>query len=188
MKGRCNSMKLMFISDIHGSQYYLNKILERYAVEEPDYIVILGDILYHGPRNDLPKGYNPKGVLEELNKLKEVIIAVKGNCDGEVDQMVLEFPMMNDYTIILYNNKRIFATHGHKYNCEKMPNLSIGDIFVSGHTHIPVTEKKEGIYFINPGSISIPRNNKPNSYGVLTEDRIDIKDLDGKIYKTINIE
>jgi predicted phosphodiesterase len=154
-------MKIFVISDIHGSIYYLDKALECFKNEKADYILILGDILYHGPRNPLPKDYNPKLVAEKLNLYKEKIIALRGNCDSEVDQMLLEFPIMS----------------------EKLP-IAEGDITISGHTHLPLAEK-EDIYIFNPGSIALPKGGNPNSYGILTSSSWEIKDLDGKTFKSI---
>lgn len=181
-------MKLLFISDIHGSLYYLNRILELCQEESPDYIAILGDELYHGARNPLPKEYNPKAVTELLNSYKDKIIAVRGNCDSEVDQMVLEYPMLSDYSIILYNDKRLFLTHGHIYNSDNLPNLSKGDVLIYGHTHIPLAEKHRDIFILNPGSITFPKENTPNSYGVLENHIFKIKTLDGDIYKEIELK
>ena len=178
-------MKLFFISDIHGSLHYLNKALEQYEKEAADYIIILGDELYHGARNPLPEGYNPKEVAVLLNSYADKIIAVRGNCDSEVDQMVLEFPVMSDYSTILYEGRRIFLSHGHIYGPDHLPILSSGDLFVYGHTHIPVAEKKGDIYVINPGSISMPKENNPNTYGILEGQAFQIKTLDGNVFKEI---
>lgn len=180
-------MKLFFISDIHGSIYYLKKAFENYEKEVSDYIIILGDELYHGARNELPEGYNPKEVAEFLNGYKEKIIAVRGNCDSEVDEMVLEYPMMTTYSNILYNGKRLFLTHGHLYNRENLPKLSKGDVLIYGHTHVPVAEKQDDIFIINPGSISMPKENNPNSYGVLEDDLFQIKDLNGNTFMKIKL-
>lgn len=180
-------MKLMFISDIHGSSHYIEKSIDKFIEEKADYIVILGDLLYHGPRNPLPEGYDPSSVLLTLNNYKEKIISVRGNCDSEVDQMVLEFPIMNDYTIIFNDNRRIFATHGHLYNESKMPNIEDGDILIHGHTHIPVAKKVNNIYVLNPGSISLPKENNPNSYGVLEGNIFKIKDFNNNIIKEIKL-
>ncbi len=181
-------MKLFFLSDIHGSVYYTKKALEAFEKEKADYLVILGDELYHGPRNPLPKGYDPKEVAELLNEYKNKIIAVRGNCDSEVDQMMLEYPLMSDYNIIFYNKKRIFVTHGHIYNKVNLPNITDGDALIYGHTHIPLAEKKDGIYILNPGSISLPKQDNPNSYAVLEDDLFEIKDLDMKTFKSIKID
>lgn len=181
-------MKIMVISDIHGSLYYLNKIIKIFKKNEYDYILILGDELYHGPRNDLPKEYNPKETAKVLNELRDKIIAVRGNCDAEVDQIMLEYPIMSDYTIILSNRKKIFATHGHIYNDEKMPYLSKGDIFLYGHTHIYRLELKNGIYILNPGSISLAKNGNENTYGVLENDVFYIKNLEEKEVAKIELK
>ncbi|WP_025691805.1 phosphodiesterase [Paenibacillus zanthoxyli] len=180
-------MKLMFISDIHGSLHWLKKALEKFAEEKPDGLVILGDFMYHGPRNPLPEGYDPKGVAQELNAIKRQITAVRGNCDSEVDQMLLDFPMMGDYTQILYEGRRIYVTHGHGFSIENLPELSEGDIFIQGHTHVPVADVKEGIYVLNPGSISLPKENNPNSYGVLEGGEYTVKSFAGETVKSIRI-
>ena len=180
-------MKLFFISDIHGSIYYLNKAIERFREEAADYIIILGDILYHGARNDLPKDYNPKAVIEVLNSYEDRIIAVRGNCDSEVDQTVLDFPIMATYSNLLHNNTRLFLTHGHIYNEDNMINLKEGSVFISGHTHILKVEEKDDIYFINVGSITLPKENNPRTYGVLEGNYFEIKDLDGKLVEGIRV-
>ena len=180
-------MKLFFISDIHGSVYYLKKALERFEEEKADYLIILGDILYHGARNPLPLEYNPKEVIELINPYADRIITVRGNCDSEVDEMVLDFPIMSTYSNIIYNGRRLFLTHGHIYNEDNMPKLKDGDIFIYGHFHIPRAEKKGEIYFINPGSISLPKENSPHSYGILEGNIFTIKDLEGNSFKKIAI-
>ncbi|BDR64801.1 phosphodiesterase [Clostridium tetani] len=180
-------MKLFFISDIHGSSYYLEKVINIYEKEKADYLVILGDELYHGARNPLPKEYNPKKVAEILNKYKNKIIAVRGNCDSEVDQMVLNYPIMSDYSIILYNNRRLFLTHGHIYNKNNLPTISNGDVFIYGHTHVPLAKRINNIFIINPGSITFPKENTPHCYGILENNTFKIKTLDGEVFKEINI-
>ncbi|NOH16131.1 phosphodiesterase [Clostridium cochlearium] len=180
-------MKLFFISDIHGSSYYLQKVINIYEKEKADYLVILGDELYHGARNPLPKEYNPKKVAEILNTYKNNIIAVRGNCDSEVDQMVLNYAIMSDYSIILYNNRRLFLTHGHIYNKNNLPNINDGDVLIYGHTHVPLAEKLNNIFIINPGSITFPKENTPNCYGILEDNTFKIKTLDGEVFKEINI-
>ncbi|MGB6129398.1 MAG: phosphodiesterase [Psychrilyobacter sp.] len=176
-------MKIFVMSDIHGSIYYLEKALECFEKEEADYILILGDILYHGPRNPLPKDYNPKLVAEKLNLYKDKIIALRGNCDSEVDQMLLDFPIMSDFTNLFLGDKRIFASHGHLFTENKLP-ISKGDILISGHTHLPLAKKKD-IYIFNPGSITLPKEENPHSYGILTSSSWKIKDLDGQTFKSI---
>lgn len=180
-------MKILFVSDIHGSLYYARKALKAYKKENAGYIVLLGDELYHGARNPLPAEYNPKETAQLLNEFADRIIAVRGNCDSEVDEMVLDFPIVADYSFVLYNGKRLFLTHGHIYNDDNLPKLSDGDVFIYGHTHIPRAEKKEGIFFINPGSITLPKENNPNTYGVLEGDVFKIKDLDGNVFREINL-
>lgn len=181
-------MKLLIISDIHGSLYYAKKAITAYEAENADYIVILGDELYHGPRNPLPQDYNPKEVALLLNKYTDKIIAIRGNCDSEVDEMVLDFPIMATYSTILYNGRRLFLSHGHIYNEGNLPKLSDGDIFMYGHTHIPVAKKQENIYIFNPGSISLPKENNPNTYGVLENNKLLIKEFDGRIFKELKLD
>lgn len=181
------NMKLFFISDIHGSLHYLRKALDNFKKENADYLVILGDQLYHGARNPLPIEYNPEEVAKLLNKFADRIIAVRGNCDSEVDEMVIEFPMMSTYSTVLYNGRRLFLTHGHIYHEDNLPNLKEGDAIIYGHTHLPKLEKKGNIFIINPGSITFPKENNPNSYGILEENIFRIKDLNGDIFKEIEL-
>lgn len=180
-------MKLFLISDIHGSEYYLKKALEQFYKEKADYIIILGDILYHGARNDLPFGHNPKGVIKILNEISDKIIAVKGNCDSDVDEMVLDFPVESIYSNLLIDDRRMFLTHGHKYNKNNMPNLPENSIFIYGHTHIFEASYKDEIYFINPGSISIPKGGNPSTYAIYKDNFFIIKDIEGKEIKKIEI-
>lgn len=182
-------MKLMIASDIHGSAFYCRKMLEAFEKEQADKLVLLGDILYHGPRNDLPKEYAPKEVIAMLNNIKNKILCVRGNCDTEVDQMVLEFPILADYSIFYIGGKMIYATHGHVYNKKSLPPMQKGDILLHGHTHIPVCEEIDdtGIMYLNPGSISIPKEESKHSYMILTDDKFEWKGLDGKKYNKYNI-
>ncbi len=180
-------MKLMIASDIHGSAYYCGKLMELYKKEEPDRLLLLGDLLYHGPRNPLPKEYDPKQVLAMLNSVKEKIISVRGNCDSEVDQMVLEFPMMSDSAIIDMGNMILFASHGHIYSPENLPPMTKGSIFASGHIHIPVCKDVNGILCINPGSVSLPKDDTPNSCIIIDGGVIEWKNLDEETYKSYNI-
>jgi putative phosphoesterase len=180
-------MKLFFVSDIHGSAFYTRKALEIFEKENADFIVILGDELYHGARNPLPVEYNTKEVAQLLNEYSDKIIAIRGNCDSEVDAMVLSYPMMSDYSIVLYNERRLFLTHGHIYDEENLPKLSVGDVFIYGHYHIPKAEKKGDIFVVNPGSITFPKENNPNTYAVLEDNTFTIKDLDGEIFKTLEL-
>lgn len=153
----------MIASDIHGSALYCEKMLDAFAQEQADQLLLLGDILYHGPRNDLPDGYAPKEVIKLLNPLKSKILCVRGNCDTEVDQMVLEFPILAESCLLWLDGRRLFAVHGHKSGPETLP-LSPGDLLFSGHTHIPHDKEVNGIRWLNPGSVSIPKENTPHSY------------------------
>ena len=175
-------MKWFIASDIHGSAFYCRKMIEAYKKENADRMLLLGDLLYHGPRNDLPEEYAPKEVIGLLNSLKQDIMCVRGNCEAEVDQMVLEFPVMADYALLSSGNKLIFATHGHLYNEYNLPPLHKGDILLHGHTHIPVCEKKEDYIYCNPGSVSLPKDNTPHGYMILEDGNFIWKDLDGKEY------
>ncbi len=175
-------MKLLIASDLHGSAFYTKKLLGRFISEKADKLILLGDILYHGPRNDLPKDYAPKEVLEMLNNIKEKIIAVKGNCESEVDQMVLEFPVLAEYAVLLYEGKTLYLTHGHKLENGLTLPINKSDIVMAGHTHIPVFEERENYKYLNPGSVSIPKAGSENSYVVLEDNSIIFKNLEGKIY------
>lgn len=178
-------MKLMIASDIHGSSFYCREMLDAFDREHADKLLLLGDILYHGPRNDLPKDYAPKTVISLLNERKETLLCVRGNCDTEVDQMVLQFPIMADYAIFYAGNRMIYATHGHNFNRESLPPMQSGDILLHGHTHIPAWEPFGGHnLYLNPGSVSIPKEGSAHGYMVLTENEVLWKDLDGVIYHT----
>ena len=181
-------MKLLIASDLHGSAWYCEKLLELVEKEQPDKLLLLGDLLYHGPRNDLPREYDPKRVIPMLNGLKDRIIAVRGNCDAEVDQMVLEFPILADYAVLTAGERLIYATHGHRYNTAHLPPLQPGDILLHGHTHIPAWEQfgRDNLY-LNPGSVSIPKENSPRSYMTLQDGVLVWKDLDGAAYHTLHL-
>lgn len=174
-------MKIFVVSDIHGSYHYAKKAIDLFNEEKADMLLILGDILYHGPRNPLTKAYDPAKVADLLNTYKDKIVAVRGNCDSEVDQMVLSFPMMGDYQMLLMDGFKIFVTHGHLFNKNQMPELNDGDGFIHGHFHLPMAEKLNGIHYMNPGSIALPKDNNPNSYGIIESDTFMIKDLKGNI-------
>ena len=181
-------MKYMFASDIHGSAYYCRKMLEAYDTEKADRLVLLGDLLYHGPRNDLPREYAPKEVISLLNQRKKEIYAVRGNCEAEVDQMVLEFPVMANYCILAVDGLTIYATHGHIYNQDHLPPIQEGDILIHGHTHVLKTERMEHYYLLNPGSVSIPKEGNPPTYAVLENGLFSVKDFDGKIIKELQLK
>lgn len=176
-------MKLMIASDIHGSEYYCKKMLEQFKNENPDKLLLLGDILYHGPRNDLPRDYAPKSVIAMLNPLKDKLICVRGNCDTEVDQMVLDFPILADYAILYLDGKTVYATHGHHFGEDNPPPLSDGDILLCGHTHIPKCVQKSGYIYMNPGSVSIPKENSEHSYMIYEDGKFIWKNLEGEEYK-----
>lgn len=180
-------MKLMFASDIHGSAYYCRKMLAAWEKENPGRLILLGDILYHGPRNDLPKEYAPKEVIALLNPLKNEICAVRGNCEAEVDQMVLDFPVMADYCILIEGCLTIYATHGHIYHENHLPPLKNGDVLIHGHTHVLKAERKEHYTLLNPGSVSIPKEGNPPTYGILEDGSFRIKDFEGNIVKEIGL-
>ena len=151
-------MKLLIASDIHGSAYWCRKLMEQIEAEQPDKVILLGDLLYHGPRNDLPKEYAPKEVIPMLSSLKEKILAVRGNCEAEVDQMVLPFPCMADYAVLEADGRTFYLTHGHLHAPDKLPSLQPGSIFLSGHTHIKLDTMVGDIRCLNPGSVSIPKD------------------------------
>lgn len=180
-------MKYMFASDVHGSAFYCRKMLEAFEMEKADRLVLLGDLLYHGPRNDLPKEYAPKEVISMLNGMKNKIYAVRGNCEAEVDQMVLEFPVMADYCILSIDEKTLYATHGHVYNTSNLPPIQEGDVLIHGHTHVLKAEQMKGYIWLNPGSVSIPKEGNPPTYAVLENGVFSIKDFDGNIVKSIEL-
>ena len=178
-------MKCMIVSDIHGSFSDLKRIIDIYEEEKMDKLILLGDLLYHGPRNPLPEGYNPKEVARLLNQYKDKIIAVRGNCDAEVDQMVLEFPMRSDYLELYLDGHRFFITHGHLYNEDQLPLLKSGGIFMHGHFHKPIAKQKDGIVIFNPSSISLPKEGE-KSFGVYENHELKVLSLEKKLIKKIN--
>lgn len=175
--------KIMIASDIHGSAYYCRRMLEQYRREEAEMLVLLGDILYHGPRNDLPREYAPKEVIEMLNPLRNEIMCVRGNCDTEVDQMVLDFNVLCEQGCLYINGRRLIIAHGHKLDEKNMPPVCEGDYLLCGHTHVPTCEKRGFYTYLNPGSVSIPKENSANSYMILS-DRFYWKSLDGSVFMT----
>ena len=174
-------MKLLIASDIHGDLDSMQNLLSIYLKEGCDKILLLGDLLYHGPRNNLPSSYNPKGVISLLNENRNNILAVRGNCDTEVDQMVLDFPILADYICLSLDGLTVYATHGHKFNTQAPLPLVKGDILLHGHTHLLTCEEfGDENYYLNPGSVSIPKGGNPRSYMVYENRLFTIKDLDGK--------
>ena len=151
-------MKLLIASDIHGSAFWCGKLMEVAEEFQPQRILLLGDLLYHGPRNDLPREYAPNQVIPMLSRWADKIIAVRGNCEAEVDQMVLPFPCMADFSQLCTDGNTLYLTHGHHHNPDNLPPLAEGSIFLSGHTHVKLDEVKNGIRCLNPGSVSIPKD------------------------------
>ena len=172
-------MKLLVVSDIHGSAYYAEKIPEIFEREKADKIIVLGDLYYHGPRNPLTKDYSPMKVAEILNSLKDRLEVIKGNCDAEVDEMISEFKF-KEHLLLDVNNLKVYFTHGHKNNMDNLPDEQI-DMMVYGHFHTGFIVKKDGIIFANPGSISLPKDNTKNSYLILEKESIVLKDIDGNV-------
>lgn len=182
-------MKWMIASDLHGSAYYCRKMLEAFEREGADRLFLLGDLLYHGPRNDLPREYAPKEVIPLLNGKKEKLLCVRGNCDAEVDQMVLEFPVLTDYAVLPVGQRLIYATHGHIYHVKNLPPLAPGDVLLHGHTHVPAwTEFGQGNLYLNPGSVSIPKENSPHSYMTLEGNTMQWKELEsGAVFHELTL-
>lgn len=157
-------MRILIASDIHGSSYYCQLLMEAFEREKADRMLLLGDILYHGPRNDLPREYAPKEVITMLNQRKDRILCVRGNCDTDVDQMVLEFPILAEYAVVFAGTHLIYAAHGHNFNENHLPPLQKGDILLNGHTHVPGYVEYSDYVYMNPGSVSIPKENSKHSY------------------------
>ncbi len=178
-------MKILVASDIHGSAYYAKKTLEAFEREKADKLLLLGDILYHGPRNDLPKDYAPKEVIALLSPLKDRILCVRGNCDTEVDQMVLPFPILADYCLLCSGDTVIFATHGHRFNRDSLPPLAKGEVLLHGHTHVSACIETEAYRYWNPGSVSIPKENTPNGYMIIEDGLPTWKTLEGVVYTPV---
>ena len=162
-------------------------MIEAFHREKADRMILLGDLLYHGPRNDLPDGYEPKKVIDLLNGLNTAVYCVRGNCEAEVDQMVLNFPVMADYVLFPYGDRMIFVTHGHVFNTSHLPPLRKGDILLHGHTHIPAWEEHEEYWYLNPGSVSIPKNGTPRGYMLFEEGNVVWKTLEGEEYHRISL-
>ena len=180
-------MKYMIASDIHGSAFYCRKLLEAFEASGANRLVLLGDILYHGPRNDLPKEYAPKEVLAMLNGCKDRIYCVRGNCDTEVDQMVLEFPVMADYALLAMDGITIYATHGYVYHENHLPPMQKGDVLLHGHTHVLRADQCGDITILNPGSVSIPKEGNPPTYAILEDGVFRILDFEGRVIKEKNL-
>lgn len=178
-------MRILIISDIHGSAYYAKQIPEIFRKEKADKIILLGDLYYHGPRNPLPRDYDPMEVAKILNSLKDKIEVIRGNCDAEVDEMISEFKFQ-DYLLLEIRGLKVYFTHGHKYNMDKLPSENI-DMMIYGHLHTGFITEENGVVFANPGSITLPKNNTKNSYIILDEEKIMLKDVGGNVIETKNI-
>lgn len=176
-------MRWLIASDIHGSAYYCRKLLEQYDKERADRLLLLGDILYFGPRNRMPKEYDPQAVIAMLNERKNDILCVRGNCDAEVDQMVLNFPILADYAVFSVGKRMIFATHGHHFNKDALPPLHRGDILLCGHTHVPACEEYENFVYLNPGSTTMPKENSAHSYMIWEGNLMQWKTIEGEVYR-----
>ena len=177
-------MKYLVFSDIHGSKFFADKVEQIIKKENPDNIILLGDLYYHGPRNNLPKGYAPMEVCNILNIYKDKIIACKGNCDAEVDEMISEFKF-NESLLLNICNKRVMFTHGHKYNIDNLPSNI--DVLIYGHFHTGFIKQKDNTICVNAGSVSLPKENTANSYILIDENVLYLKDLDNNTISQINI-
>lgn len=171
-------MKLMFASDIHGDAMCCEKMLKRFDEERAERLFLLGDILYHGPRNDIPAGYAPKRVIEMLNERRRQLFCVRGNCDAEVDQMVLDFPIMAEYALLYLDGRTVFLTHGHKFSNDDPPALNKGDILLHGHTHVQTIDESGRYTYMNPGSVSLPKNGMPKSYLIYEDGSFTLRELE----------
>ena len=179
-------MKWMIASDIHGNADSCEKMIRRFEEEKADRLVLLGDLLYHGPRNEVTEGYQPKAVAGMLNGIREKLLCVRGNCEAEVDQMMLDFPVMAEYALLDTGKKMIFATHGHVWNEDHLPPLLPGDVLLHGHTHIPLHTERNGILCVNPGSVTISKNGSPLGYMVFEDCLFLWKTLDGEEYDRLS--
>ena len=178
-------MKLLIASDLHGSALYCGQLLEALEREGAQALLLLGDLLYHGPRNALPPEYDPQKVAVLLNGLNCRVFCVRGNCEAEVDQMMLRFPVLGDYCLLQAGERLVFATHGHQYNLQTPPALKAGDVLLHGHTHVPAKDCSAGFWYLNPGSVSIPKEDSPHSYMTLEEGTFRWKDLSGREYDSL---
>jgi len=181
-------MKYIFASDIHGSAYYCRALVENFRKEKADRLILLGDILYHGPRNPLPRDYEPMTVAQLLNAEELCAMGVRGNCDAEIDQAVLNFPMSSDYALMAYGKRSIIMSHGHIFSPDNLPPMRYGDVFISGHIHVPVCDYKNGVLCLNPGSVSIPKEGSAHGYMSFEDGLFQWKDMDGKVYREYRLE
>ncbi|MDE7439611.1 MAG: phosphodiesterase [Clostridia bacterium] len=177
-------MKLFIVSDLHGSAEYCRQMIDAFVNEDADKLLILGDVLYHGPRNELPEVYSPKAVVAMLDTVKEKIICVSGNCDAEIDKDLLPFPVLSDLGAIFVDGINIYFAHGHKPE----PILSKGDVYLTGHTHVQLNTIENGHYHLNPGSVSIPKENSKQGYIVYEDKKFTFKDLNGEVFDEVEIK
>ena len=181
-------MRFIIISDLHGSAEAFQEATRAFEAEHADYFIICGDYLYHGPRNSLPIGYEPQDLAPLLNEYRDVIIGIRGNCDSEVDQMLIDFPMMSDYAIVFNAGRRCFVTHGHIFYEGNLPFLSAGDVFISGHTHVPLLKCKDELIYVNPGSTTIPKALSKPGYALMDDSHIELKTLsDRKVIQYLEL-
>ena len=176
-------MKLLIASDIHGSAHFCAQLMEAVEREQPEKLLLLGDLLYHGPRNPLPEGYDCPKTCAMLNSLKDRIAAVRGNCDCEVDQMVLDFPILADYALVEADGVSLFVTHGHRFHEENLPPMAKGTVLLHGHTHVPVCRVHEDYIYMNPGSVSLPKEGSRHGYMTLEDGLFLWKDLSGEVWQ-----
>ena len=174
-------MRIVIASDIHGSAHFANKLKERFLAEKAEQLILLGDIYYHGPRNDLSYEYDPQTVADILNSFWDKVVCVKGNCDSEVDEMISRFSFIENMELFI-SGKRVYLSHGHKINWE-FPHY-YGDIIIFGHLHTGFIKNENGVIIVNAGSVSLPKNGTSNSYIVLTDDKIELKDIDGNVLES----
>ena len=181
-------MKLMIASDLHGSAYYTQALLRRLSEEAPEKLVLLGDNLFHGPRNDLPREYDTKKTAAMLNALEKAPLCIRGNCDGEVDQMVLDFPVLADFAAVFADGYTLYLTHGH-HRDEAAKTLAPGNILLYGHTHVPDFTEIDSVYYVNPGSVSIPKEGSRHSYLLFENGVFTWKDVEtGEVWRAERIK
>ena len=181
--------RILFFSDSHGVAAAMKALRARVEADAPDLVCFLGDALYHGPRNGVPLDYDTKVSADEFNAMAGRIVAVRGNCDAEIDQMMLAFPMMGPYATVLAGDLRLFLSHGHLWGPdEQLPPLPAGSIVATGHTHIPTVERVHDVWCFNPGSISIPKGGSEPSYALLKDRLLPIRRLaDGATLRVANL-
>jgi putative phosphoesterase len=180
-------MKFLIASDIHGSLSACRNLLSAYDREGAARLILLGDLLYHGPRNPLSDEYNPGEAARMLNTLAEEILCVRGNCDAEVDQMLLSFPIMADYAVLQAGEHLMFMTHGHLFGKDKLPPVKKGDVYLTGHTHVPALLEKDGILYANPGSVGLPKNGSERGYLLLEKETFYLKNIKGDVISNYSI-